>query len=155
MKKILFLLPLLTILFSCSSDDSSKKEEIIEWIPKQIAIVNSSTPIHAFEYPHQQGCEPDFIRLTENNAAVFIEHEEGTCNIIETAQEWNRSGNQISFTIFDTVINGTIITDINNVLVIEADASQFTEIIILMYPDLASYAELINTMKVKITLHKK
>lgn len=161
MKKLLFIIPLAVLFFSCSSDDSSKEVEVnpnpsyVEWVPNKIDIGNALATVYSLDYPHQEGCEVDFIRIIGDTSAVFIEHEEGTCNVSETAQEWNRSGNQISFTIFETQISGSIIAETNSQMIIEADASQFTAIIITMNPEFADYAELLNTLKVKITLDKK
>lgn len=160
MKKLLFILPTLSLLFACSSDDSSSKSDdikptIVEWIPNKIDLGNALINVYSFDYPHSEGCELDFIRLLNNTSAIFFEHEETTCKVIETEQAFQRSGNEVKLVLLDTEVNGKIVTENNTEMVIEADASQFTDIILEMNPEFSEYVDILNTLKIKINFNKK
>lgn len=160
MKKIsLFftLFGLLTIV-SCSSDDGTPTNEVnptpnvVEWIPKQIIVEAIN---YQLDYPHAQGCPNDYIRIVNNNSAILFEHEQGTCEITETEQAWNRNGNQISLTLFDTNITGTVVTENNTEMIVQVPMNQISGLITLLYPEVADYIGLLANTNVKIVLLKK
>lgn len=163
MKKSILLLSFCSILalISCSSDDSSNITEVtpnpssVDWVPGQISLLSGGTALFNDSYPHAEGCDKDFIRLVGNTSATLFEHEPGTCAITETIQPWNRNGNQISLVIYDTPVTGTIISETATQLTIESDASQYTGLISLLYPQFADYIDLIQGMKVQLVLNKK
>lgn len=158
MKKIIYILPLLFLFIACNSDDSSSKEietKQTDWIPTKIDLGNAFTTIYSFDYPHVTGCDFDFLRILNANSAIFFEHEINTCEVIETQQNFQRTENQINFVLFDTEINGTVITETNSQMVIEADASQLSDVILTIYPEAEPYAELIKMLKIKISFNKK
>lgn len=148
---------LLTIV-SCSSDDGAPNDDVnpsqngVEWIPKQIIVEAIN---YQLDYPHSQGCPNDYIRIVNNNLAILFEHEQGTCQITETEQAWNRNGNQISLTLFDTNITGTIVTETNTEMIIQVQVNQISDLITFLYPELAQYIGLLANTNVKIVLLKK
>jgi len=160
MKKIslLFIFFGLLTISACSSDDETPDNEVtptptvLEWIPKQIIVEAIN---YTLDYPHAQGCPNDYIRIVNTNSAILFEHEQGTCEITETEQAWNRNGNQISLTLFDTNITGTVVTENNTEMIVQVPVNQISGLIILLYPEVADYIGLLANTNVKIVLLKK
>lgn len=110
MKKILLLfvstLFIGASLVSCSSDDdkSGGSNAIVgKWAQVKASIESSGTVIWEGEHEHECPTMNDFIEIKDGGAGLDVYHEED-CTSYEDTFNWSRSGNMLTVTYEDEVM---------------------------------------------------
>lgn len=141
MKRILLILSLIGVLYSCGSEtnESTPTDPIIaKWQPeKLVPVIQVVGEISSMEfvYPHKANCDKDYIEFLENNISKTFQHQDD-CSVTFTEQTWSKNENTITFTMLGTEIQGTIITLNDNEFVIQSDVSQYASLIAEYYPEI-------------------
>lgn len=147
MKKnwILFLVaPLLLFATGCSSDDGGDtgtlppKELLLgKWAPDKIVPVLpviGEVAIYAQNYPHQTGCEKDYLELQTHQILKTVQHA-SNCSTTETVSNWEKNGTSLKIILMNTTVEGILIsTEGQSPMILESDASAYQEIIGQLLP---------------------
>lgn len=146
---------------SCVNDDRGiedvvpPKDALIgQWIPEKIVpvvLVLGEVAQYMQPYPHQSGCEKDYIDLQDNHLMKTAQHA-ADCTLTQENSSWEKDGTTITITLFNTTIEGTIVSEMGaNPLIIDSDASAYQSVIEQYFPGVP----IPNGTKIRLYLNKK
>lgn len=157
MKKILGLLLLAPLVWSCSSDDDSTSQQSVlvntQWTPEKVVPVIpfiGESDDYAQFYPHQTNCDKDYVVFLEQNEMKTYTHSE-TCVVDEQVQNWQEDGSNITIEYMGYNISGQMSGENSNQMVIESDLSEYADLIADLDLDIPS----IEGITVKLYLNKQ
>lgn len=157
MKKILGLLLLTPLVWSCSSDDDSTSQQSVlvntQWTPEKVVPVIpfiGESDDYAQFYPHQTNCDKDYVVFLEQNEMKTYTHSE-TCVVDEQVQNWQEDGSNITIEYMGYNISGQMSGENSNQMVIESDLSEYADLIADLDLDIPS----IEGITVKLYLNKQ
>lgn len=157
MKKILGLLLLAPLVWSCSSDaDGDTPQSALvntQWTPEKVVPVIpfiGESDDYAQFYPHQTNCDKDYVVFLEQNEMKTYTHSE-TCVVDEQVQNWQEDGNNITIEYMGYNISGQMSGENSNQMVIESDLSEYADLIADLDLDIPS----IDGITVKLYLNKQ
>ncbi len=137
----------IAMLAGCSSDDGGNTPGqdtpapsdpiVAKWTPEKIVPV---VPVigevdeYAQNYPHQQGCDKDYVDLQPQHVMKIYQHN-ADCTVNEQTETWQKNNTTITINVLGTEIEGTIISPAEgNQLIIESEAQEYQSIIEQYYP---------------------
>lgn len=167
MKKLLFSFTLLasfSLFFACSSDDnSSRVEDVIEdeyeyhplfgnWFPTTINA--SALTLGDFEenYPHQENCEADYLRITETET-IFNYHDED-CNLEYYSSPYEFNNDVLNFNFMGYDISLSIVKQTPSELILAGSGADLAPLIPVLLPEYADMIpeSLLHLVEIKLSL---
>ncbi|SRR5690554_4620342 len=157
MKRIFFLLTLLVSvsMVSCGSDDQSKdaEVEIGKWEPTTLEV-ETMLPIPKLDYPHSEGCDRDYLEIRSDDTATFYHYEEESCVEVVYENAFEKNGTDVSVNIMGFEVDGEIVSEDSQTMIISADISEVLPYLEAMYPEYSSMLAALTGSRIKITFEK-
>lgn len=166
-RTLLSIIALTCLFFTSCSDDNSTKENnqinnpgdnnaitvVSEWNPSSLQIIKL-IPLETFEYPHQVGCEKDYLQLLSNNTGKFISFNENDCAQEVYEQAFTRSNDQVTLNLNGYTISGTL-QETDNQMILSSPIDDYLPFIQTLYPEAEQYLPLLEGATIKLLFTKK